>query len=203
MLRDLEELDREQGVEALFQHRAALLERQLGDVGDEHVLVEAAALIEDHSGPQLVRLRGLENGHEDVARFVASNHSLQRLVEAPEHFVVARDDLEQLGRVLHVEEDGAGGFLLRHRLEQARGDQLKEHAGDFELGHLRAANQFADGQLAVDLPEQKNLRLAQIELLEVGRDAVDRREDHFQAGDLLPDAGRLVESPDPFHDDAR
>src|SRR5687768_1251901 len=49
MLRDLEELHGEERIQSVVQHRLPLLERQLGDVGDEHVLVEAAVLIEEHT----------------------------------------------------------------------------------------------------------------------------------------------------------
>src|SRR5262249_6780280 len=97
MLRDLEQLYRQQGVQALLERRLAPVERQLRNVAEEHVLVEAAELIEEDAGPQLVVGGVLQSPHEDLARGRFADGGRQRFEYTAKHVVVGRDDLQQLG----------------------------------------------------------------------------------------------------------
>src|SRR6266536_3219248 len=128
MLRDFEELHRKERVETFFQRRLALLEWQLGNVAEEHVLVEAAVLVEENAGPEIVAGRTLESIREQLASLVFANGKRQRLVHSAEHVVVARDDLEQLRRILHIQEHRAALPLLGRDIDDARHQKLKEDA---------------------------------------------------------------------------
>src|SRR5436190_5311783 len=203
MLRDFEELHGQQRVQSFVEHGLAPLERQLGDVRDQHVLVEAAVLIEEDARPQLVRFGALQDAHENLARLLLADAFLERLEETSEHVVVRRDDLEQFRRVLDIEEHGTERFLLRQRLDQTRGEELKEDARDFELREVGAAGELAHVADAVDVLIDRDLRLIQLQRAKVGRRARDFREHEIETRNLLANPRRLIEPPDALHDHAR
>ena len=80
---------------------------------------------------------------------------------------------------------------------------MEKDARDLELRHFRAADERADGALAVERFVKRHLVLAHIQRSEVRHRALHLREDHVQAGDFFADHGRLIEAADSFHDHSR
>ena len=72
------------------------LEGQLRNVRDQHVLVEAAKLIEENAAPELIAVSVLHRRRDDVAGRLLTHGTEQGFVQTAEHVVVRRDDPQQL-----------------------------------------------------------------------------------------------------------
>src|SRR2546428_5179144 len=73
MLRHLEELHGKKGVQTLVEVALPPVEGQLGDVGHQHVLVEAAVLVEEDSVPQIVARGAFQRTGKEIASVLLAN----------------------------------------------------------------------------------------------------------------------------------